>query len=86
MAVLGNKFDRLESLAELTEGVELGLDIEFVLRGIRYNISTNGVPFIAACPDGDGVYYANARELVEKHLIDGKPLKELWPEMEILAM
>ncbi len=86
MAMSEGNFDRLENLAELIDAVEMGLDIEFVLRGKRYNISTDGVPFIAVCPDGDGVYYANVGEMVEKHLIDGQSLRELWPEMEILAM
>lgn len=86
MSIPGVGFDRLESLDELIEAIEMRLDIEFMLGGIRYNISTNGRPFIAVCPDGDGVFYANAKELVEKCLIGGSPLKELWPEMEILAM
>lgn len=86
MSIQGVNFDRLESLEELINAIEMRLDIEFVLRGVRYNISTDGTPFIAVCPTGNGAYYANARELVEKHLVGSKPLKELWSEMEILAM
>lgn len=86
MPISGVGFDRLKSLDELIEAIEMRLDIEFILRGIRYNISTNGRPFIAVCPGGDGVFYANAKELLEKYRIGGSSLMELWPEMEILAM
>lgn len=86
MPISGTNFDRLDNLSELTEAIEMGLDIEFVLRGIRYNISTDGTPFIAVCPTGNGIHYTNAQELVEKHRIDGRPLKEMWQEVEILAM
>jgi hypothetical protein len=77
---------RLDSLDELINAIDLGLDIEFFLRGKRYNISTDGTPFIAVCPDGDGDYYQNGTDLVQHHLIDAQPLANLWKEIEIYAM
>lgn len=86
MAIAGKDYDRLESLKELMEAIDMRLDIEFNLYGKRYNISTDGTPFIALCPDGDGNYYSDAKDMVENHKIDGKPLKDIWRDFEILAM
>ena len=79
-------FGRLNSLDELIEAINMGLDIEFFLYGVRYNISTDGTPFIAVCPGGNGDYYQDANDLVKNHTINGKPLKDLWHDMEIRAM
>ena len=78
--------DGLESLKELTDAIDMGLDIEFRLYGIRYNISTDGTPFIAECPDGEGTYYDNAEDMVNNHKVNQKLLKDIWQEFEILGM
>lgn len=86
MAIEGKDYARLESLDELIWAIDVGLDLEFNLYGQRYNISTDGTPFIAACPDGDGDYYQDANDMIEHHTINGKCLKETWQDFEILAM
>ena len=44
---------KLESLAELENAIEMGLDIEFLLYDTRYNISwRDNKPFICECPEG----------------------------------
>lgn len=78
--------DRLENLEELTTAIDRRLDVVFYLYGVCYNISTDGTPFIAVCPDGNGDYYKDADDLVNNYLVDGKPLAELWPDIEIDSM
>lgn len=78
--------NKLESLQELTDAIDRRQDIEFLLNDVHYNISTDGVPFIAVCPDGDGQYYKDAKDLVNNHFINGKPLKNLWQNIEIIFM
>ena len=42
----------LKNFQEFYDAVEMGLDIEFFIDGIRYNISwQNNKPFICVCPD-----------------------------------
>lgn len=78
-----NKFVNLE---ELRQAIEMGLDIEFCLRNIRYNISWDDKPFIGVCPDGDAVFFEDADDLLLNYKVDGVPLKELWHEIDIIAM
>lgn len=82
----GKDYGRLESLDELIQAIDMGLDLEFNLYGVRYNISTDGTPFIAECPEGDGDYYRDAEDMIEHHLIGGKPLRDIWQDFEILFM
>lgn len=86
MSIEGKDFDRLESLEELIWAIDIGLDLEFNLYGQRYNISTNGTPFIALCPDGGGIYYKDAADMLEHYTVNGFPLKDIWQDFEILAM
>lgn len=80
-------FYRLENLKELSDAIEVGLDIEFILYEVRYNISwKNYKPFICVCPDGDAVFYENTDDLLNNHTVNGKSLKDIWQEMKILAM
>ena len=72
---------KLVSLEELIWAIDIGLDIEFF-----YNISTDGTPFIAVCPDGDGDYYKDGTTLVTEHKINDVPLKERWRDIDIWAM
>lgn len=86
MAIIGKDYDRFESLQELLNSIDIGLDLEFNLYGKQYNISTDGTPFIALCPDGEGMYYKDAEDMLENHMIEGKPLKDIWQDFEILFM
>ena len=87
MSIAGKKFDRLESLDELHDAIEMGLDIEFILYGERYNISwREDKPFICTCPDGDAVFFEDTEDLLNRYEADGKVLKDIWEDMEILAM
>ena len=46
-------YAKFENFQEFYDAVEMGLDIEFFIDGIRYNISwQNNKPFICVCPDG----------------------------------
>ena len=69
------------------DAVEMGLDIEFFIDGIRYNISwQNNKPFICVCPDGEPNYYSDTQDLLDNHKIDGVPIKDLWQNIDIYAM
>lgn len=77
---------KLKSLAELMDEIDLGMDVEFILYGTRYNISWREKPFICVCPDGDAVFFGDPREMFSEYKVAGRPLKELWRDMEIIAM
>lgn len=78
---------RLVSLGELMQEIEIGMDIEFCVYGIRYNISwRDGKPFICTCPNGEAVFYDSPVEMFDKHKIKEKPLKDIWQDFEILFM
>ena len=48
---------KLKSLDELMGQIEMGMDIEFQIYDVRYNISwRDDKPFICKCPDGDAVF------------------------------
>lgn len=80
-------YAKFENLSELTEAIEIGLDIEFILYGERYNISwRNDKPFICECPDGEGEFYSDAQSMLDKHKINNIPLKKLWNDMKVLSM
>lgn len=80
-------YAKFENLSELTEAIEIGLDLEFSVFEKRYNISwRNDSPFICECPDGTAVFYVNVQELLDKHKINNKTIKELWNDIEVLSM
>lgn len=80
-------YAKFENMSELLESINIGSDIEFFLLGLRYNISwRDNRPFICQCPDGDAVFYSDAREMTEKHIVKGKRLKELWGDIEVISM
>lgn len=83
---MNERTQRLDSLEELIESIDMGLDIEFYIFGKRYNISTNEKPFIALCPDGDAIYFDNGEDLVKKYKINGLSLYKQWDEMIIESM
>lgn len=76
-----------ESIDELRNAIEMGLDIEFFLYGVRYNISWRDYkPFICTCPDGDAVFFENAGDLLDEYKINGRSLRELWKDIEVYSM
>ena len=78
---------KLKSLDELMRSIEMGMDIEFCLYGKRYNISwRNNKPFICECPKGEAVFYDSETQMFDNHKIDGKALKDIWQEFEIISM
>lgn len=78
---------KLKNFKELYEAIEMALDIEFFLYGVRYNISWRDYkPFICTCPDGDAVFFENADDLLDGYKINGKPLRDLWQDIEIYSM
>ena len=80
-------YAKFENRLELFEAVEMGLDIEFLLFDKRYNISwRNDRPFISECPDGETIFYSDAKEMFDKHKINDKQLKELWKDIEVISM
>ena len=65
---------KLKSLDELMGQIEMGMDIEFQIYDVRYNISwRDDKPFICKCPDGE-------------YQINGKVLQDIWQDFEIIFM
>ena len=80
-------YAKFENLSEMSETIEIGVDLEFILFGKRYNISwRDNKPFICECPEGESKFYANAQTMLDKHRINDIALKELWNDIEILSM
>lgn len=80
-------YGKLESLEELENAIQIGLDIEFLLYDTRYNISwRENRPFICKCPDGSARFFNNTQLLLQKYEVGGRPLKSLWKEIKILSM
>lgn len=77
---------KFNSLQELIEAIDMGLDIEFYLYDVRYNISSRDKPFICICPDGDAVFYKNGTELVNNYRIDNKLLRDIWQDIGLYSM
>lgn len=78
---------KLKSLQELMDEINMGMDIEFLLYGIRYNISwRDEKPFICVCPDGEAAVFDDPVTMFSQFKAGGKPLKEIWQDFEIIAM
>ena len=78
---------KLKNLDEFLESLNYGMDIEMYIYEIRYNISwRDNKPFICTCPDGDAMVYNTIDDLMNNHLINGKPLIELWNDFKIISM
>ena len=84
--VVYKKYDKFSTLDELKKGISIGLDIVFGLHGIIYNISWDYKPFICTCPDGDAVFFEDADDLLDGYKINGKPLRDLWQDIEVYSM
>ena len=80
-------YGKLESLAELENAIEMGLDIEFLLYDMRYNISwRDNKPFIRECPEGVAKFFDTSELLLQRYEVGDNPLKSLWGDMKILSM
>ncbi|WP_299994357.1 hypothetical protein [uncultured Clostridium sp.] len=78
---------KFNNLSELINSINLGLDIEFYLFGIRYNISPGDDEyFICECPNGNAVYYKNGLDMVNNYKINDKLLKDLWSDIGLYSM
>ncbi len=78
---------RLKSLDEILESIDIGMDVEFYLYNVRYNISwRNNKPFICVCPEGDAIFYDSSEQMFDKYKVNGKVLKELWKDFKIIFM
>ena len=79
--------DDFVSLQELIESIEMGLDIEFDLYGVRYYIGAPQGDLLISRDDGEiEDYYTNAEDLVNNHYINGEPIKNIWQDMVIYNM
>jgi len=78
---------KFNSLNEFIDSIDMGLDIEFYLYGIRYNISPGDDEyFICECPNGDAIYYKNGLEMVNTQKIAGELLKDIWQDIKVYSM
>ena len=78
---------KFDSLQELIDSIDMGLDIEFYLHGTRYNISPGEDKyFICECPNGDAIYYDSGLEMINKHKIGAELLKNVWNDIGIYSM
>ena len=66
---------RLKSLDEMLESIDIGMDVEFYLYNVRYNISwRNNKPFICMCPEGDAIFYDSSEQMFNEYKVNGKAL------------
>ncbi|MBQ3124159.1 MAG: hypothetical protein IJC09_01890 [Clostridia bacterium] len=78
---------KLRNFDELLEAVETGLDVEFFIDEVRYNISwSGGKPFICICPYGDAIFFEDANDLLCEYKVNGTSIKELWKDINIYSM
>lgn len=80
-------YGKLESLTELEDAIQMGLDIEFLLHDTRYNISwRDDKPFICECPEGVAKFFDTPELLLQGYEVNSKSLRTLWKDMKILSM
>lgn len=79
---------KLSSLDELRESLEMGMEVNFFMRGTWYLLEekSDGRAMIAVCPDGKGILYDNWDALFSGYKVDGQPIGELWRAFEIETM
>lgn len=78
--------NRFKDLDELIDAIELGLDIEFDLYGARYYIGAPSGTLILSWNNGNNeVKFDNIEQLLG-YKINGRPLKEIYQDMEIYNM
>lgn len=81
------EYYRWKSLDEMLESIDIGMDIEFYLYNVRYNLSwRNNKPFIWMCPEGDAIFYDSSEQMFNEYKVNGKALKELWKDFKMIFM
>ena len=73
---------------DLRASLEIGADIEFKFNGVSYSIipsTSKGILFGKQYSD-DEQYFSSIDDLFIKGKIEGKPLKDVVEELEILLM
>ncbi len=79
-------YGKFNSLQELIDAIEIGLDIECYIYGQRYYIGWGDKGrVIAKCPDDYGNYFDSLDEMLNFKIGDTK-LKDLWQDIEIRSM
>lgn len=77
---------KLKSLSELIDAIKIGLDIEIDLFGVRYYIGSPQGELLISWNNGeDEVLFKDVDQLLN-YKIKGKPIKDVWREIEIYAM
>lgn len=78
-------YGKFKNFKELYDDIEMGLDIEFLIGKVTYNISweNDNCVFISVCPDGETKYYSSTQELLDNYKIDGVAIKDLWRDINI---
>lgn len=83
----GPDYGRLENLAELEASWKSGIEVVFALYGVKYTTGWDDKGFfIATCPDGDGRYFKDYKEMLRRFFVKGKPIRDHWKQMEIDTM
>ena len=79
---------KLPNYEKLKASLEMGMEIEFFLYGIRYVISweSDGRPAVAECPDDYGKIFKDIDDLLNNCKIKGKFLKDIWQDIDIMTM
>lgn len=78
--------DRFESLQELIDAIEIGLDIECSINNEPYYIGwSKGKRVIALCPNGEGVHFDTLEDMLS-YKINGNVLKNIWTDIQIRSM
>ena len=79
--------DKFVNLEELIESIEMGLDIEFDLYGVRYYIGAPQGELLISRGFGEiEDFYMDAEDLVNNHYINDKPIKDIWQDIIIYNM
>ncbi len=79
--------DKLDSLDELIDAIEIGLDIEFDLYGVRYYIGAPQGKLLISRDLGEiESFYKDAKDLVDNHSINGKLIRDIWEDIVIYSM
>jgi hypothetical protein len=78
--------DRYSNLQELFDDVDMGLEIEFEYNKKKYSItySDKGIHLIEFYKDDTEKIYSSIDEAVNDFLIDGKLLKDIVKDVNIL--
>lgn len=80
---MDNKFVSLE---EFKESIDMGLDLDLYLYGVRYYIGAPLGKLLISWDDGEKeIQFDSVPELLQ-YEINGKPLKDIWKDIEINSM